>query len=161
MIEVIRNLFVGDDGDYNLIQHESNWAIVHACKEPHHRNALGYSGRGAPKEHPEYLVAKRGERLILNLVDAADPAYIPKEIIDAALSFIEEKLHDDKRLLVHCNQGMSRSAGIALLFLARKKLIDSSSFMAAEQEFKQLYPPCNLARGVSGFLSQHWQLYMA
>ncbi len=161
MIEVSRNLFVGDDGDYNLIQHESDWAIVHACKEPYHRNALGYSGRGAPKEHPEYLVAKRGERLILNLVDAADPAYIPKEIIDAALLFIEEKLHDNKRLLVHCNQGMSRSAGIALLFLARKKLIDSSSFMAAEQEFKQLYPPCNLALGVSGFLSQNWDSYIA
>jgi hypothetical protein len=57
MIEVTRNLFVGNNNDYNLIQSESDWAIVHACKEPYHRNALGYSGQGAPKEHPEYLVA--------------------------------------------------------------------------------------------------------
>ena len=49
MIEVTRNLFVGNEEDYNRIQHESDWAIVHACKEPYHRIAVGYSGRGAPK----------------------------------------------------------------------------------------------------------------
>ena len=38
----------------------------------YHRQALGYRSRGAPKDHPEYLVARRGNRLILNIVDAND-----------------------------------------------------------------------------------------
>ena len=48
-----------------------------------HRDALGYSGKAAPKGHPEYLLARRENRLILNLVDANDPRLFAKEIIDA------------------------------------------------------------------------------
>lgn len=77
MIEVYPNLFVGDEADYRIVLNMSGWFIVHACKEPFHRQALGYAGRGAPKDHPEYLVAERDGRLILNLVDAPNPAYIP------------------------------------------------------------------------------------
>lgn len=88
MIEVYPNLFVGNEVDANSILNQSGWFVVHACKEPFHRQALGYSGRAAPKTDPEYLIAKRDNRLILNLVDAADPAYIPKEIIDAAIDAI-------------------------------------------------------------------------
>lgn len=91
MIEVTQNLFVGDQSDYETNSGKiSNWCVIHACKEPYHRNLLGYNSKGAPKEHPEYLFARRENRLFLNLVDAANPAYIPKEIIDAALNFIDE-----------------------------------------------------------------------
>jgi hypothetical protein len=111
MRKVMQNLFVGNEVDYETnVRNDNSWAVVHACKEPYHRQALGYSGRGAPKGHPEYLIAKRGTRLILNMVDADNPAYIPKEIIDAALQFIHEQLASGKKVLVHCNQGASRSA---------------------------------------------------
>lgn len=161
MIEVHRNLFVGSESDFeNSVRFESNWAVVHACKEPYHRKELGYSGRGAPKDHPEYLIARRGSRLILNLVDVDNPAYIAKEIMDVALSFIDENLQTNIRVLVHCNQGMSRSAGIALLFLAQNGLIAQSEFSEAEEEFKRLYPPCNLSLGIRGFLIQNWHVYM-
>jgi hypothetical protein len=161
MIEIHPNLFVGNQSDYdNRIQYESDWAVVHACKEPYHRNALGYSGRSAPRSHPEYLIARRANRLILNLIDVENPAYFAKEIMDTALSFIEENMHNDKRVLIHCNQGMSRSAGIALLFLASKGLISRSNFLEAEQEFKNLYPPCNLSMGVRGYLINNWRSYM-
>lgn len=161
MIEVTTNLFVGDESAFdNKVKHESDWAVVHACKEPYHRQALGYTGRGAPKTHPEYLIALRGERLILNLIDADNPAFIPKEIMDAALKFIEDKLQSGKRVLVHCNQGMSRSAGIALLFLAKEGLISQSNYPEAEQEFMGLYPPCNLSNGIRGFLVSNWSFYM-
>jgi hypothetical protein len=57
MIEVYSKLFVGDELDYERkVSHQTGWATVHACKEPYHREALGYSSRGAPKDHPEYLV---------------------------------------------------------------------------------------------------------
>lgn len=77
MIEVKSNLFVGSQDDEAAIRGQGGWFVVHACKEPYHRQALGYSGRGAPKDHPEYLIARREGRLILNLVDVDNVSYIP------------------------------------------------------------------------------------
>ena len=115
MIKVDNNLFVGDERDYEFnVSRQDGWAIVHACKDPYHRQALGYRTRGAPKDHPEYLVARRGNRLILNIVDANDPSFFAKEMIDQALDFIDKSLSNGKKVLVHCNQGESRSPSIAL-----------------------------------------------
>jgi len=116
MIEVSPNLFVGSAADYEFkVRDQAGWCVVHACKEPYHRQALGYSGRAAPSSHPEYLVARRGDRLILNFVDASDPKYVPRELVDAALEFMHARLAEDSRVLVHCNQGESRAPTLALL----------------------------------------------
>ncbi|MCB0035771.1 MAG: dual specificity protein phosphatase family protein [Anaerolineales bacterium] len=161
MIEIYPNLYVGNANDYeNDVRYRENWLIVHACKEPYHRQALGYTGRGAPKNHPEYLIAKRGSRLILNLVDAPNPAYMPKEIFDEALSFIHTGISADKQILVHCNQGQSRSPGIGLLYLAMyTDRLPQSSYVEAENAFRNLYPAYNPANGVRGFLIANWDSY--
>ncbi|MDR1908375.1 MAG: dual specificity protein phosphatase family protein [Spirochaetaceae bacterium] len=118
MIEIYHNLFIGAEQDYeSKVSGRPDWFVVHACKESYHRRLLDYTGRGAPKEHPEYLIARRSNILFLNLADADDPAYIPKEIIDSALNFIDEALSNDNPCLVHCNQGESRSPSIGLLYL--------------------------------------------
>lgn len=63
MIEIHTNLYVGNETDYeHKVKNQEGWDVIHACKEPYHREALGYSGRGAPKAHPEYLMAKRENR---------------------------------------------------------------------------------------------------
>jgi|GEM_PF-5465198 len=65
--------------------HET-WCVVHACRNPYHCLAVTHSPLGTvPPDHPEHLVARRGNRLMLNLVDSRNPADIPKEAIDAAL----------------------------------------------------------------------------
>ena len=152
MTEIHKNLFIGNENDYEFkVKNQEGWSVVHACKEPYHRQALGYSGRGAPKDHPEYLIAKRGNRLILNLVDANNPAYIPKEIIDEALSFIDEQLGKGQKVLIHCNQGQSRSPGIGLLYLAKEGIIRNDSFQGALKEFRGFYPGINMAGGMRGF----------
>lgn len=120
MKEIYPNLHIGSQDDYeNIVKHQDGWFVIHACKDPYHRQALGYTGRSAPKEHPEYLIAYRGNRLILNLVDAPDPAYIPKEIIDEAIKAIGINIVNHK-VFVHCNQGQSRSAVIGLLFASHQ-----------------------------------------
>jgi len=86
MIEVMPNLFVGDQSDEAQIRGQAGWFVIHACKEPYHRQALGYSGQGAPKTHPEYLIAQREGRLILNLVDVPNVAFISPLIMDAAIA---------------------------------------------------------------------------
>lgn len=161
MIEIVTNLFVGSQDDEAGVRGQNGWYVVHACKEPYHRQALGYSGRGAPKEHPEYLVASRDGRLILNLVDAANVAYIPAEIIDAAITAIHDNISSSK-VLVHCNQGLSRSPSIGLLYLA--KYTDRFRSMGAEvamQEFRRTYPTYAPAGGMAEYVRLNWQRYRA
>ncbi len=83
MIEVAPRLYVGTDKDFQQLIMPERWGVVHACKEPYHRMALGYTKQGAPKDHPEYLYAVRNGHLILNLVDVEDPKYVAKQIIEA------------------------------------------------------------------------------
>lgn len=160
MKEVYKNLWVGNEEDYEYrVKNQSGWAVVHACKEPYHRAALGYTGRGAPKNHSEYLFALRGNRLILNMVDADDPSYIPREIIDRALSFINENLERGLKVLVHCNQGFSRSPGIALLYLAKIGKFPKQSYVEAKQSFRSVYPDYAPAGGINGFCELNWKKY--
>ena len=162
MIEIHPNLYVGHQGDYEYqVKGQDGWAVVHACKEPYHRQLLGYSTRGAPKDHPEYLYAECGHRLYLNLVDADDPAYIPKEIIDKAIGFIHLALAAGKKVLVHCNQGESRSPGIAFLYLLRETdVLPQTSLDAALAKFRQMYPGFSPSRGIFGFIAAHWEEYV-
>lgn len=158
MKEIFPNLFVGSEEDYNRIKNDlKGWYIIHACKEPFHRRALGYKGRGAPKDHPEYLIAERDGRLILNLVDADDPAYIPKEIIDKALETIDREISSSK-ILLHCNQGMSRSAVIGMLFLHSKGLLPDD-FYEAEKKFLEIYPFYAPNNGMRMYALNNWDNY--
>ena len=159
MIEVFGNLFVGSQEDEAATRRQSGWYVIHACKDPYHRQALGYVGRGAPKNHPEYLIAAREGRLILNLVDAENVAYIPAEIIDAALLAVHQNINSSK-VLVHCNQGFSRSPTIALLYLAKfTDLFRSMDHSAAVQEFRRIYPAYAPAGGMAEYARLNWGKY--
>jgi hypothetical protein len=161
MIEVYPNLFIGTEDDYeSQVKGQDGWLVVHACKEPYHRRELGYKSQGAPKGHPEYLIAKRENRLILNLVDAPNPAYIPKEIIDAALEFIHSGLRDSRKVLVHCNLGESRSPGIGMLYLAIYTDTLPKELLPAERKFREIYPLYNPGAGMRGFLVKNWGGYV-
>ncbi|MCX5770331.1 MAG: dual specificity protein phosphatase [Candidatus Hydrogenedentes bacterium] len=162
MIEVYPRLFIGDESDYErTVSHQGGWWTVHACKEPYHRQLLGYKTRGAPKNHPEYFFARRTARLFLNLVEAPDPNYIPKVIVDEALCFIDEGLQQGERVLIHCNQGESRSPSIGLLYLvARTATLPKGSLSEAETPFRKLYPLYNPSSGMRGFLIQYWNDYV-
>ncbi len=163
MKEIHPRLFVGTENDYeSQVKGKSGWWVVHACKDPYHRHLLGYTGRSAPKNHPEYLVARRDKELFLNLIDATDPNYIPKEIIDAALQFIDEGMKSGECVFIHCNLGESRSPSIGLLYLAARVTgkLPTASLMQAEARFREIYPPYNPKPGVRGFVQQHWAEYV-
>jgi len=65
-----------------------------------------------------------------------------------------------KFLNLHCNQGMSRSPGIGLLYLAKEEIIKNDSFQEALTEFEKIYPGINMAGGMRGFLEGNWDEYM-
>ncbi len=159
MIEVHPNLFIGNEGDEQRLRREPGWFFIHACKEPYHRQALGYTGRAASKDHPEYLIACRDDRLILNLVDVTDVNYIAAEIVDAALQAIHRNLGSAK-VLLHCNQGQSRSPSIALLYLRRHtNRFTGMALTEALQIFQTLYPPYSPARGMADYVRLNWDRY--
>ena len=161
MIEIYKKLLVGKADDFeSRIKFEKDWFVVHACKEPYHRMELGYVGRSAPKNHPEYLIARLGNRLVLNLIDPPDPAFVPKEIIDAAIDFMHGALTGNSRVFVHCNQGESRAPSIGLLYLGiYTERILSTDFEGSENEYRSIYPSYNPSPGMRGFLKNNWNSY--
>lgn len=160
MLEIYDNLFIGNEQDYEQnVKYQSGWAIVHACKEPYHRQTVGYSGRACAKTHPEYLLAHRDNRLMLNLVDVENPDWISPTIIDEALGFIDVNLATGKKVLVHCNQGQSRSAGICLLYLAHIGCFTGKDVATAEAKFREIYPPYQPAGGIRGYIMRNWNKY--
>lgn len=159
MKQIFSNLYIGSQDDYeNIVRFEKGWYVIHACKEPYHRKALGCTGRAAPKEHPEYLIAFREKCLILNLVDVDDPSYIQKSIIDEALIAIHQNINKMK-VFVHCNQGYSRSAIIGLLYLRSIGLICTDDFLEAERQYETLYPMYNPGNGMRMFAIYNWNNY--
>lgn len=156
MIEVHPNLFVGNMDDAAEVVGTEGWYVIHAAKHPYHKDALGYRTPAAPRDHPEYLVAQRPGMTILNLIDAPNPAYIPDAIVDAAVQAIHEHIGQSK-VLINCNQGLSRAPTLAMLYLRRHT--DRFANMSHEEavaEFKGIYPAYAPAGGMDGYAKAHW-----
>lgn len=76
------------------------------------------------------------------------------ETIKKILDFIEAQKW---QVYIFCDQGISRSPSVALLYLAKRlKVIPDENFDAARQDFLLLYPMYNPG-GIKDFISQHWE----
>lgn len=177
--QVAPSLFIGSLHDYHnsdnpfsphrgsvmisdQINSDFEWSILHAAKEPYHREFVDSEGRGAPKDDPEHFFAKRGIYMALNLVDAKDPAYIPMVVVNAGLEFIDEELKKGRKVFVHCNQGISRAPSFGLLWMVGAGLIeDVLTFESAMAEYKEKhYPAYEPGAGMAGFMKENWdQVY--
>jgi hypothetical protein len=161
MIEVSQNLFVGSQHDEIDIRGQAGWFVVHACNEPYHRRAVGYTTKNAPKDHHEYRLAFRRGSLSLNLEDVEDVDLIAPEIIEAALNAIHENIASYK-VLVHCNLGRSRSPTIAMLYLRRHTdILGGLDYRTAVRFFRTLYPPYAPAKGIADYARTNWEAYQA
>ena len=159
MQRIYKEIYLGSENDFYMNKDSFEY-VMHACKEPFHRNLLGYTGKSAPKDHPEYLVAYRDRELYLNLVDARTKDYIPINIIEKAIRYLQ--IHEDNKVLVHCNLGESRSPSIVFLFLYLKTpYFTGKSFKEALKSFKDLYSPFNPSQGMLEVLQQYGSTYPA
>jgi hypothetical protein len=156
MIEVYPSLFVGTDKDC-FFHRKQEWAAVHACKSPCHQRILGYKG-SLPPDHPNYLICERDCHLFLNIIDPPTPLFKP-ELFIKSLNFISQHILA-RKVLVHCNNGLSRAPSIVLLFLAKRVgKINNESFMQAASDFKKMYPYYQPGRGIATYLFQNWQAF--
>ena len=76
-------------------------------------------------------------------------------IMQSAMRFIEKNI-SERKVLVHCNQGLSRSPSIALLYLATQKYIANNSYSDAIADFRKMYPAFNPGRGIALYMNNNW-----
>lgn len=159
MKEIYKNIFIGTEQDCTL-QEVEGLAVIHACKHPCHVKFVGYKGN-LPQNHPNYLIAESENHLVLNMVDM-EKEFHPKfthPMIKASMNFIQKHINN-KKILIHCNQGQSRSPSIALIYLARIGVIDNSSLQNSQLAFKQLYPYYKPGNGILKYMNRNWQYLM-
>ncbi len=153
MREVYKHIFVGDLSDCR--EGMGEWALIHACKYPCHRNAVGYGKKISP-EHPNYLILESRQNLFLNIIDPDQP-YFKAPLFIESLIFSKKYYNSGKKILYHCNLGNSRAPSLALLHLSKNiRVIDNSSFTAASIEYKKLDPFYKPSLGIQIYLDQHW-----
>jgi predicted protein tyrosine phosphatase len=151
--------FVSDHlafGDESICTHDTSGAVavVHACKEPCHRHAVGYSARSLPSSHPNYLVLEADFHLYLNLIDPPGPLFMMPSFT-AFMQFVDKHI-PERPVIVHCNQGESRAPSLALLYAAKRfGLFPARSYSEAASPFRETFP-YNPGRGIARWLSENW-----
>ena len=67
-------------------------------------------------------------------------------------------LKKGEKVLIHCNQGISRSPSIGLLYLAVKGIIKNENYNIAKEDFIKIYPKYEPS-GIKEFLEINWCNY--
>ncbi len=151
------NLYVGNINDNSNID-SNEWAIVHATQTIHY-NIFGWSrtSNKPNKNHPNYIIYEKDNRLSLNWVDGASYLYkwSGNETFIKTLDFIDKWL-PKRKVLVHCDQGFSRSPSLCLLFLAKRtKSISNESYQAAKNDFIEILPEFSPG-GIGDYINENW-----
>jgi hypothetical protein len=160
MKEIYTNLFIGDDNDCFSCDMNPEFSIVHACKTCH-QNAIGYKG-SLPTTHQYYLIYEKDTHLYLNMVDMPNEflSKYTNPIFKRAMYFINREMRN-KKVLIHCNLGHSRSPSLGLVYLATKGIISVNSYEIASNEFAQLYPKFSPGMGIMLYMQHNWDYLMA
>lgn len=148
------NIYVGDSADSQL-RHDPAWAVVNTAKTIHCK-IMGW-GSVTPKDHPNYLSFEKDQLLSFNWVDGNSHLYKMSgpEAFTRALDFIE-RWYANKKILINCDQGHSRSPTVALLYLSKRlHVISNESFAQAREEFQSLYP-AYAPSGIAEFVTSNW-----
>jgi hypothetical protein len=160
MIEIFHNVFVGSEQDYYLICHQSNWAILHCCKNPFHCTFVGYRG-SLPPSHPDYALKRKENEMALNLVDMDrfSSVYLDfnRNMFSTAFAFLDEYRVKGCKLLIHCNQGESRAPTLGMLYAARLGAFDYADFDTSVQKLRAIYPGYNPKNNIYLTVKSLWR----
>jgi len=159
MNEIFHNLFIGSEEQYLSIEKWETDFVLHACKEPYHRQFVGYTGRACDKDHPEYLRAVRGKEIALNLVDAKESKYFDYNLIFDAVKDVLTILRSNGKVYIHCNQGESRAPSIGLLVLLALHVLDAD-YETAQRQYLSIYPNYNPGQGIKDFVKENWEKFV-
>lgn len=162
MINILNtNLYIGAKDDL-ISTNKNDWAVVHATQTIHY-SIFGWDRRynKPPKDHPNYIVFEDENRLSLNWVDGEARLYewSGPRVFNQVLDFIDKKI-PSKKVLIHCDQGQSRSPTLGLLYLSKRlKKIPSDSFQNARKEFLKIYPYYQPS-GIAEYVEMNWDKFL-
>lgn len=148
---VLEKLFFGNESDCTHSDSDA-LAVVHACKDPCHRRAVGYVNT-LPRDHAHYLVRESGHHLCLNMIDPPAPLFMLPTFV-AFMAFVDREIAE-RDVLIHCNQGQSRAPSLALLYMAKRGHLPNASYADAAQAFRGRHP-YSPGAGISKWLTVHW-----
>ena len=167
MKEVYKNIYIGTKYNFYDKEYNEGFAFCLCSKTMHQMIAKkensyfeGYKGN-MDKSEKEYLIANRPDRRLIafNLIDAPIVEYIPEKIITSALDFIDQYVNVNKKVLICCDQAMSRSVGIAFMYMIRQGVFKGcNSFEEAYGKMKEIYPETNLGGGMLEYAKRFYQL---
>lgn len=134
---------------------DQEFSVVHACKEPCHRHAVGYEVRSLESHHPHYLAIEKPHHLYLNMIDPPVPLFKPQSF-DLFFDFVDREI-TKRPVLIHCNKGESRAPSLALLYMAKRlRLLPDNSYQAAADSFSARFP-YKPGKGIATYLQENWQ----
>ena len=150
---VAPNLFYGDLAAGHHAPAEA--AVVHACKDPCHKQAVGYEKK-IETHHPDYLGRERGAHLYLNMIDPPVPLFKP-EMFRLFFDFVDRQIAE-RPVVIHCNQGRSRAPSLTLLYMAKRlHLLPDTDYVSARRAFEQKFPYAP-GKGIETYLMAEWAL---
>jgi predicted protein tyrosine phosphatase len=149
MKEVSNRLYVGGIDDFH---HQDADTVVSATKTIHSR--FVHAKRG----EPEYIYAERDRHLMLNWVDGPAHLYTwsGPQTFNRALDFINRYHVLGDLVLIHCDQGMSRSPTLAMLFMAKRLGEIPNDPKGARAAFTDVYPWYQPG-GIYDYVRDHWE----
>lgn len=115
------------------------------------------------KEDPCYVMCSHGNQILsLNWIDGAASYFDYEgkgvENIQKILTWIEYQLDHNRKVILMCNRGLSRSPTIALLYLSKvMHILPEESFYRAMEAFKEKYPEYAPGKGIVEFVSGNWE----
>jgi hypothetical protein len=147
IVEVKHNLFVSDIEGCKKGLNKSD-AIIHACRFPCHQKLIG----AVNNQHPNYLFYETEKDLYLNIIDPEEPLFF-KETFNTALSFIERHI-EKRKVIIHCNNGQSRSPTIAMLYM-----FGNLPYREAQDKFSEIYPYYDPGYGIDWYMKLNWNIF--
>src|ERR1022692_3136927 len=156
MEETYKNIYVGDDTDYEKIKDNPEFKSCRMCKfgPGGHKETLGYDSNAAPKGK-NYLFVEAKNRIAINIIDMDDPNMIPFECIKLALDYAKRQWDAGYKILIACNRGHSRGPSTGLAFL--RSIGDMPhNFHMSERIYHTLYRKYDPGQGMRQKLRTHW-----
>jgi len=91
------------------------------------------------------------------MIDSPTPRF-PLGLFTVFLNFMDS-IPIGSEVLIHCNQGVSRSGALALIYLAKRLgTIPNSSYMEALQAYRELDSTHVPGNGIRAWLIFNWDL---
>lgn len=149
---IIGNMtFCPDKGRLLAVPELVKLPVVHACKWPCFTDMVGKPRMG----DPDYLFKAIDDDLYLNMIDPEKPLFM-MEMFWEFLDWSTKHLNEKKPVVIHCNQGQSRSPALGMLLLVKNGQIEAASYDEAKQEFVKLYPEFRPGPGLEYYLAHNW-----